>query len=46
MSADGFHIYFLVTTSKIKYLHATMKSLTNCENPSSPHFRKLVQAFR
>jgi hypothetical protein len=38
MSADGFHdllLSFYMKKSKIKCLHASTKSLTNCEKPSS-----------
>jgi hypothetical protein len=48
MTANGFPNYrllFLWITSKIKILLASMKSFTNCENPSSKPLRGACSSF-
>ncbi len=48
MSDDGFSQFlaaFLWRRYQIKFLHASIKSLTNCENPSSNLFQGACSCF-
>jgi hypothetical protein len=47
MIAGGLHNFWLsfVRTSRIRFLLATMESLTNCEHPSSNSLQRACSGF-